>query len=888
MNEKVRDSLIKNIRIGGNSYQYFDINELENYGYEIKSLPNSIKILLENALRNFDDDKINLEHIESIANWHKGSSSDDVSFMPTRILLQDFTGVPAVVDLAAMRESVNKAGINPKKINPTLKVDLVIDHSLIIDYFGDKNALESNVKAEFERNIERYKFLKWAGNTFDNFKVYAPNNGIIHQINLEKIATVSVKKDDFIYPDSLVGTDSHTTMINGLGVFGFGVGGIEAEAAMLGQPIYMTRPEVIGVEITGEKNEGIVATDIVLTLVNMLRKENVVGKIVEYFGEAVKSMDIPTRATIANMAPEYGATCGYFSVDEKTIDYLKLTGRDDYAVISEVLYKKIGAFGNTDNQKYTKVLKLDLSEVKPALAGHKRPQDKIGLSELEASYKSSVTNPSKEGGLGLAREKLNEKYDLTINGEETSLSSGDVVIAAITSCTNTSNPEVLLGAGLIAKKAVELGLSVKKHVKTSLTPGSKSVTKYLKNAGLLDYFEKLGFNVAGYGCATCIGNGGALIPEVEDMVIDKDMVVASVLSGNRNFEGRIHQNIKLNYLASPMLVMLFAIAGTVKIDLTKDSIGVDNKGNDVFLKDLWPSNEDIKVLINKYVTKEIFTSTKISGEEFDKIKTKDSQLYDWDEKSTYIRLPNFFDSVAGDVQEIRDLTNLKLIAALGDSVTTDHISPAGAIAMDTEAGQYLLSNKVEQKDFNSYGTRRGNHEVMMRGTFANIRVRNKLAEGTEGGYTKDENGNIVSIFSEAMKTSKKGEGLIVIAGKEYGTGSSRDWAAKGPALLGVKAVIAQSYERIHRSNLVGMGILPLEFKDGENFEKLGLIDYDEFSVTGLSDNIKAKETYQVIAKGKHGVKYFDVISRLDSMVDIKYYRNGGILHTLLREMIKNT
>ncbi len=887
MDKKIIETTLKHLEIDGQTYEYFDINELEKSGYEVARLPLSIKVLLENALRNFDNKKVGLKHVENILNWAGGSASDEIAFVPARILLQDFTGVPAVVDLAAMRESVHKAGLDASLINPISKVDLVIDHSLIIDYFGDADAINKNIDKEYERNLERYKFLKWAKNSFDNFNVYEPGSGIIHQINLEKIATCVMEKNARLYPDTLVGTDSHTTMINGLGVFGFGVGGIEAESAMLAQPVYMTRPEVIGVRITGKTKEGVVATDVVLTVVEMLRRENVVGKIVEYFGAGVAEMSIPDRATLANMAPEYGATAGFFPVDKKTIDYLRLTGRVYEAEMTQAYYERQDMFGSDREYAYTKVLELDLSTVETSMAGHKRPQDKIVLSEVKHAFRNSVLNDTRNGGLGLSEEDLTRSVSYEMNGKSYDLKAGDVVMASITSCTNTSNPQVLIGAGLIAKKAVELGLKVPNYVKTSLAPGSRAVTNYLDKAGLLTYLENLGFNVVGYGCATCIGNGGLLVKEVEEALAKDEIVVASVVSGNRNFEGRIHQRIKTNYLASPMLVLIYALKGKLNVDIAAEPIGVSKDGREVYLKDLWPKNEEIEAIINDVVTKEVFEDIENTfASKFEEIKVGESELYDWEDESTYIRLPDFFDRVAEPVQPLEDIKDLKVLAVFGDSVTTDHISPAGAIAKSAPAAKYLLEKGVEQKDFNSYGSRRGNHEVMMRGTFANIRVRNLLADGREGGYTKDDKGEVVTIYDRAMELKDKGLGAIVIAGKEYGTGSSRDWAAKGPSLLGVKVVIARSFERIHRSNLIGMGVLPLEFLKDQDYDSLELKNYDNYSIIGLGDTTRAGDLLEVVAENRDGdKKRFQVKLRIDSEVEKDYYRNGGILHTLIKEMI---
>lgn len=878
MTREIINSCRKQLTVDGTTYNYMDIFELKNFGYTgIGNLPYSIRILLESALRQYDGDKIDLEHIEALANWHRGKAEDEVPFMPSRILLQDFTGVPAVVDLAAMREAVARAGKDPSAINPVVPVDLVIDHSLMVDAYGSADALQINMEKEFQRNGERYKFLKWAGDAFDNFRVIPPGTGIIHQVNLEYLASIAgVKEVDgskWLHPDSLVGTDSHTTMINGLGVLGWGVGGIEAEAAMLGQPIYLTRPEVIGVELTGRLQEGATATDLALTVTEMLRQEKVVGKFVEYFGDGARTMKLADRATVANMSPEYGATMGFFPPDDESMAYLRQTGRDEAKVNLAAAYLSIAGILSKEEAStpiYTKVLTLDLATVESSLAGPKRPQDRIKLSDMSRAFK--------------------ELCDTSVQGNGF-LENGSLVLAAITSCTNTSNPSVMIGAGLVAKKAVEAGLKVPSYVKTSLTPGSQVVTDYLSKSGVLTYLEQLGFNIAGYGCATCIGNSGPLPKVVADAIDEGDLTVASVLSGNRNFEGRIHSQIQANYLASPMLVVAYALAGKVTKDITIEPIGLAEDGREIYLKDIWPSSEEIAEAVQSSIHAEDFKhrygQVEKANEMFNAIEAPKGTLYQWDPSSTYIQLPTFFQGIAEPAKAIDTINEAKVLALLGDSVTTDHISPAGAIGSDTPAGQYLAGKDVPLHLFNSYGSRRGNHEVMMRGTFANIRIRNRLLESVEGGFTRVLPGSKkVSIFDGAQVYKASNTPLLVIAGKEYGTGSSRDWAAKGTWLLGVKAVIAESYERIHRSNLVGMGVLPLQFRDGESQATLGLTGEETYTVLGLSDNVEPGQSITVEAVGPEGGTItFDVNLRMDSTTEIDYYRNGGILHTLLREMI---
>lgn len=899
MTREMIDACKKQMAINNVTYTYIDINTLVDYGYKgVLQLPFSIRILLESALRQFDGKKITIEHIESLANWHSAPETDEVPFMPSRVLLQDFTGVPAVVDLAAMREAVGRAGLAPATINPVIPVDLVIDHSVMVDAYGSPEALAINEKKEFERNQERYKFLKWAGHTFDNFRVIPPGTGIIHQVNLEYLASVASTKEvddvQWLHPDSLVGTDSHTTMINGLGVLGWGVGGIEAEAAMLGQPIYMTRPEVIGMELSGQLPEGSTATDLALRVTELLRAENVVGKFVEYFGDGVATMHLADRATVANMSPEYGATMGYFPVDEQTLAYLQLTGRTKaHIALVESYLKAAALYNNADDSKpvYTKVVQFDLGSVVPSLAGPKRPQDRVALTDMSKAFEEVCKKALKDGGFGLTEDDYKVTGKVHHQGSEEVITNGSVVLAAITSCTNTSNPSVMIGAGLVAKKAVELGLVVPKYVKTSLTPGSQVVTDYLTTSGVLPYLEELGFNIAGYGCATCIGNSGPL-PEAVGHVIDKKkLTVASVLSGNRNFEGRIHAKIKANYLASPMLVVAYALAGTVQLDISKEPIGVNKNHKPVYLKDIWPTTEEINLALSTSIRSEDFVKRYANVSEanvlFNKIDAPVGELYQWDKVSTYIQEPSFFDNIGEAPGPITDVVNARVLANLGDSVTTDHISPAGVIGSRSPAGIYLETNGIEPEQFNSYGSRRGNHEVMMRGTFANIRIRNKLVEGIEGGMTKvlpEE--EIMPIFDASMAYQEESTPLVVLAGKEYGTGSSRDWAAKGTWLLGVKAVIAESYERIHRSNLVGMGVLPLQFEEGMNPDGLELDGTEIYTISGLSDKVQPGQNIRVQAEDSKGaIKSFQVKLRLDSDTEIEYYQNGGILHYLVRQLI---
>lgn len=893
-------SVRSTLKVGGKEYRYYSLTDLANEYPDVSRLPFSIKVLLEAAIRQFDDRAITRDHVKQIASWATSQDKNkEIPFIPARIVLQDFTGVPVVVDLAAMRATMHRAGGDPKRINPLVPVDLVIDHSVMVDAFGTKEALEYNMKIEFERNQERYRFLRWAQTAFDNFRAVPPATGIVHQVNLEYLASVAATKvvdgETYVYPDSLVGTDSHTTMINGLGIVGWGVGGIEAEAGMLGQPLYFVTPEVIGFKLTGKLAEGATATDLALTVTEMLRKKGVVGKFVEFYGSGLSNISLADRATVANMSPEYGATMGFFPVDEETLNYLRDTGRSEEQIeLVRAYYEAQGMFrtDSTPDPVFTDTIELDLSTVVPSLAGPKRPQDRIELTNMKQAYNEIVRKPVDEGGYGVSEEKLQEFVEVKHpNGETSKLGAGSVVIAAITSCTNTSNPSVMVGAGLLAKKAVERGLKKPGYVKTSLTPGSLVVTEYLQKANLIEPLEALGFHVAGYGCATCIGNSGPLPEEVSQAIADNDLTVASVLSGNRNFEGRIHAQVKMNYLASPPLVVAYALAGTVDIDLTKDPIGYDKNNEPVYLKDIWPSSAEIRDTMANAISAEMYKKKYgdvfRANQRWNEIDVPEGELYEWDENSTYIQEPPFFKGLSAQPDDIKPITGAKTLALLEDSVTTDHISPAGNIKVDSPAGKYLIERGVQRKDFNSYGSRRGNHEVMMRGTFANIRIRNQMAPGTEGGVTTYlPTGEVMPIYDASMKYQEAGVPLVVIAGKEYGTGSSRDWAAKGTYLLGVKAVIAESFERIHRSNLVGMGVLPLQFADGANWKSLGITGRETFDIPELSNDIQPGQRLTVKATREDGSSFeFPVICRLDSMVEVDYYRNSGILQTVLRQIM---
>lgn len=877
----------------------YRLSQLEKSGVaKVSHLPFSIRILLEAVLRNCDGYQVSEDDVKNLANWNAAKPAElEVPFKPARVVLQDFTGVPAVVDLAAMRDGMKALGGDPKKINPLIPVDLVIDHSVQVDFFGSADSLSKNVEVEFERNKERYEFLRWGQQAFDNFRVVPPNTGIVHQVNLEFLAKAVFQGKDFkgavAYPDSLVGTDSHTTMINGLGVLGWGVGGIEAEATMLGQPLYMLMPEVVGMKLVGELAPGATATDLVLRVTEILRKEGVVNKFVEFFGEGVSRMTLADRATIANMAPEYGATMGFFPVDDETLRFMKRTGRtNDEVALVERYCKEQGLFrlDGAADLTYTKVLTLDLSSVEPSLAGPKRPQDRVPLKTLKASFSKALSAPIAERGFGLTTEQRSSTSKVLDNGHSTEITHGSVVIAAITSCTNTSNPSVMLGAGLLAKKAVARGLKVKSFVKTSLAPGSRVVTDYLTDAGVLEPLEQLGFHVVGYGCTTCIGNSGPLPEPVSNAITAGNLVAAAVLSGNRNFEGRVNPHTRANYLASPALVVAYAIAGTVDIDFESEPIGHDDAGKPVFFHEIWPSHEEILATVEQSVQPGMFikqySGAFTSNETWNAIPITPGELFQWDGKSTYIQRPPFLEGITQGDCSIKPITGARVLAVLGDSVTTDHISPAGSIAKDGPAGRFLVENGVHPRDFNSYGARRGNDRVMVRGTFANIRIRNAMTPGVEGGVTRYlPTGEQMSIYDASMKYQSTNTPLIILAGTEYGTGSSRDWAAKGTLQLGIKAVIASSYERIHRSNLVGMGVLPLQFLDGQTAQSLGLTGEEVFDIPSLSDDLQPRSKVTVTATSASGTsKSFEALVRIDTPVEIDYYRNGGILPTVLRKL----
>ena len=887
---------------GNGTATLYRMSRLEDAGLgAITRLPISIRLLLESVLRNCDGFSVTEQDVKNLAAWNAAApAKEEVPYKPYRVVLQDFTGVPAVVDLAAMRSAMERIGGNPNKINPLIPVDLVIDHSVQVDFFGSNTSLSQNVEIEFKRNRERYEFLRWGQQAFANFSVVPPNVGIVHQVNLEYLArVVAIRETDqgpVALPDTLVGTDSHTTMINGLGVLGWGVGGIEAEANMLGQPLYMLMPEVVGFELTGELPSGATATDLVLRVVEILRREGVVGKFVEFFGAGMSQMGVADRATIANMAPEYGATIGFFPVDDRALEYLRQTGRDEAHVrLVERYCKEQGLFRHDDDPPldYTKTLSLDLGTVEPSLAGPKRPQDRVPLSRMKESFEESLIQPIAQRGFGLEPESLGRRSAVVDNGHSAEIGHGSVVIAAITSCTNTSNPSVMVGAGLLAKKAVERGLTVPSYVKTSLAPGSRVVTDYLNQAGLTESLDRLGFNTVGYGCTTCIGNSGPLPAPVAKAIEQGDLVAAAVLSGNRNFEGRVNPLTRANYLASPPLVVAYALAGTTDIDLINEPIGHDGDGQPVFLCDLWPSPDEVRDTIASSIRPEMFTreyEQAVRGNElWNAIEVSGGAIYPWSEESTYIHHPPFLDAVRDqNVPDIGPIRGARVLALLGDSVTTDHISPAGAIASDGPAGRYLQSRGVEIRDFNSFGSRRGNDNVMVRGTFANIRIRNQWAPGTEGGVTRHlPDGETISIYDAAMKYQQEGIPLVVIAGSEYGTGSSRDWAAKGTQLLGVRAVIAAGFERIHRSNLVGMGVLPLEFAEGATWESLGLTGEEVYDIEELSNDLEPRSTITVTATDDQGnAKRFSCIVRIDTPVELQYYRNGGILPTVLRSLAK--
>ena len=882
------------------TYTYYRLDALEKAGLtDLKRLPFSIRIVLEAALRQCNELEITKEDVKKIAAWKPQGERPGIPFLPARVVMQDFTGVPAVVDLAAMRSAVARLGGDPKKVNPVVPVDLVIDHSVQVDFFATPEALQRNTEMEFQRNRERYEFLKWGQKAFDNFRVVPPMTGIVHQVNLEYLADVVMTKtadgQTYAFPDTLVGTDSHTTMINGLGVVGWGVGGIEAEAVTLGQPMDMLLPDVIGFKLYGKLSEGVTATDLVLTVTQILRARGVVGKFVEFYGPGLYSMSLPDRATIGNMAPEYGATMGFFPVDKETIRYLRFTGRSAEVIErTEAYLRAQGLFHeeNTPEPEYTDTLELDLGSVVPSLAGPKRPQDRIPLTEMKDAFEEALRAPVKDRGFELSPEALVRKGTVGTNGGSYQIGHGTVVIAAITSCTNTSNPSVLVAAGLVARKAVEKGLSVAPQVKTSLAPGSRVVTEYLTKAGLIKPLSKLGFNVIAYGCTTCIGNSGPLPGEVAKAVTGEDLVAAAVISGNRNFEGRVHPLVKANYLASPPLVVAYALAGTVDINLIKEPLGTSADGQPVYLKDIWPTTQEVQEAIAKSVTSEMYRSKYADvftgSEMWQEISVSGGELYEWDETSTYIQHSPFFQELKLEVSSVTDIKGARVLGLFRDSITTDHISPAGSIAPDSPAGKYLQEHGIEYRDFNSYGSRRGNDKVMARGTFANIRLKNQMVAPKEGNWTKHmPSGEVMPIYDAAMKYKEGGVPSIVIAGKEYGTGSSRDWAAKGPLLQGVKAVIAESFERIHRSNLVGMGILPLQFVSGQNAESLGLVGDEVYDISGLSDNMPPQSLMNVRATKQDGSTIeFKAKALLNTKVEVNYYRNGGILHTVLRNMVK--
>ena len=907
------------------TYDYWSLEKLEKAGHSIKKLPFSIRILLENALRNFDDFSITKDHLNTLLNWKPEPSDLDIPFKPARVLMQDFTGVPAVVDIASLRSEAKRKGKNPGLINPLIPVDLVIDHSVQVDYFGTNYSYQRNVEVEYERNAERYQFLKWAQKSFDNFSVVPPGMGICHQVNLEYLAQGVILRDGRVFPDTLVGTDSHTPMVNGIGVVGWGVGGIEAEAALLGQPIFFIMPEVVGLKLTGKLPAGTTATDMVLTITELLRKHGVVGKFVEVFGPGLDHLTVPDRATISNMSPEFGCTISYFPIDSRTLDYMAKTNRskeqiqlvEDYCK-ANLLWRK-----EEDLIEYSSVVELDLGSVEATVSGPKRPQDKILVRNFKPKFKEliesihgreyipidkrDVGRMLAEGGSQASKDVKDSPQDVSIktevknglksvtidlNYEKFTIYDGSIVIAAITSCTNTSNPAVMLGAGLVAKKAIEKGLDVKPWVKTSLAPGSKVVTDYLEKAGLLEELEALKFHTVGYGCTSCIGNSGPLPNHIAKAVEDNDLVVASVLSGNRNFEARVHPQVKMNYLMSPMLVVVYALAGRVDVDLYNEPIGYDPNQEPVFLKDIWPTTAEIDEISRRVLSPDDYA--KNYGEIFEgneiwrNLESGEGEIYPWDEKSTYIKEAPFFKGISMDVEKAQDIKDANVLLKLGDSITTDHISPAGSFKADSPAGKYLVGRGVQRPDFNSYGSRRGNDEVMVRGTFANVRIKNQLST-QEGGYTTyipEE--KEMSVFEAAEKYQASNTALIVLAGKEYGSGSSRDWAAKGTNLLGIKAVVAESYERIHRSNLVGMGVLPLQFQEGESAESLGLSGFESFSITGISEGLKPSQTFDVKAIDKEGKEIaFKVKSRLDSEVEIAYYQHGGILNYVLRDFLKD-
>ena len=878
---------LKTININNSNYKYYSLPEAEKNGLDgISKLPKSLKVLLENLLRYEDDLSVNRNQIDSIKNWLKTKRSNtEIAYRPARVLLQDYTGIPAVADLAAMREAVKDKNKDPNTVNPLSAVDLVIDHSVQVDQSAKADSFENNVDIEFERNGERYSFLKWGQQAFNNFRIVPPGTGICHQVNLEYLSKVvwseKFEGNQYLFQDTLVGTDSHTTMVNGLSVLGWGVGGIEAEAGMLGQPISMLIPEVIGFEVLNKMPEGTTATDLVLTVVKMLRDKGVVGKFVEFYGEGLKNLTLADRATIANMAPEYGATCGFFPIDDETLKYLKFSGRDQQTVDVVEKYAKEQGLWASSEIEFTDTITLDMSTVVPTISGPKRPQDKVLLTEASTSFKKVLDE---------AKNKKDHSVS-KVSNTDYEIKDGSILIAAITSCTNTSNPNVLIGAGLLAKKAVELGLEAKPWVKTSLAPGSQVVTDYLAKSGLNTYLDKLGFNLVGYGCTTCIGNSGPLPENIVDAIQKENIYTVSVLSGNRNFEGRISPHIKANYLASPPLVVAYALAGHMEFDMYKEALGKDKEGNDVFLKDIWPSNQEIEDTLKQSLNAEMFiqrySNVSEGPSQWQKIKTEETSIYNWDEGSTYVKKPPFFDDLSDEPEGFREIKDARPLLILGDMVTTDHISPAGNIQKDSPTGEYFMEHQILPKDYNSYGSRRGNHEVMMRGTFANIRIRNEMAPGTEGGFTKlypEE--KVVSVYDAVVEYKKRNTDLAIIGGKEYGTGSSRDWAAKGTKLLGVKTVIAESFERIHRSNLIGMGILPLQFTNDINRKNLNLIGSELISVIDVEKGFNpSDEVYLEIKYVSGEIKKIKTLCRIDTKNELEYYKNGGILQYVLRNMI---
>ncbi|WP_018156019.1 aconitate hydratase AcnA [Demetria terragena] len=876
------------LSVGDQAYDIYRIDTVPGH----ETLPFSLKVLLENLLRTEDGANITADQIRSLGSWDENADPDiEIQFTPARVIMQDFTGVPCVVDLATMREAVAELGGDPKKINPLAPAEMVIDHSVIIDVFGRPDAFERNVEIEYGRNKERYQFLRWGQTAFDDFKVVPPGTGIVHQVNIEHLARTVMTRDGKAYPDSCVGTDSHTTMVNGLGVLGWGVGGIEAEAAMLGQPVSMLIPRVVGFKLTGEIPAGATATDVVLTITQMLREHGVVGKFVEFYGDGVGVVPLANRATIGNMSPEFGSTCAIFPIDDVTLDYLRLTGRaDDQVALVEAYAKEQGLWHNPDVEpRFSEKLELDLSTVVPSIAGPKRPQDRIVVSDAKSQFDIDVKNYGVQGG-------FREVEVTSEEGVKYGLKDGAVVVASITSCTNTSNPSVMIAAALLAKKAVEKGLQVPPWVKTSMAPGSQVVTGYYEKAGLWPYLEKLGYHLVGYGCTTCIGNSGPLNEEISQAVQDNDLTVVSVLSGNRNFEGRINPDVKMNYLASPPLVIAYALAGTMSVDFDSDPLGQDAEGNDVFLKDIWPSPDEVEKTIAGSISKELFVkdyADVFAGDErWKSLETPEGDTFDWAAESTYVRKPPYFEGMAAQPSPVEDISGARVLAKLGDSVTTDHISPAGAIKADSPAGRYLNEHGIERKDFNSYGSRRGNHEIMVRGTFANIRLRNQLLDDVEGGFTRDftkADAPQAAIYDAAENYAAQGTPLVVLGGKEYGSGSSRDWAAKGTRLLGVKAVITESFERIHRSNLIGMGVLPLQFPQGQNAESLGLDGTETFDISGVTELNEGRTPKTVHVKATHengNVVEFDAVVRIDTPGEADYFRNDGILQYVLRSLVK--